>query len=391
MRRNPNRLLIVDDDPDIREFIGEAAEELGFLTRDMDSPEEFVLALEDFSPSVIMLDLQMPKADGIEFLRVMGEKETAAHVILASGMDTRVLATAEQLGISQGLKMLGTLQKPIMLDDLEGLLHHAIKEQRAIGEEDLRQALDRHQICVYYQPKATRKAPGSWVVEGVEVLARWLHPVFGTVMPEEFIPLAEETGLIGLLTEVVFRDAIKQSAAWTQQGVKLSIAINLSAKMLDDLQLPDRIAALIEESGADPKDLMLEITETAAMVDPSTTMDILTRLRVKNIDLSIDDFGTGYSSLKQLYRMPFSELKIDTSFVTDVCGDGEAQALVDTIVLLARRLRMSTCAEGVESKEVLDYLDNIGCDKAQGFYIGLPMPAEEVLPIIRAWNAKAAS
>lgn len=391
MRRNPNRLLVIDDDPDIREFVSDVAEELGFLTRETDQLHGLRSILEGFVPSVIVLDLQMPKADGIEFLRLLGEQKSSANIILASGMDTRVLATAEQLGISQGLRMLGTLQKPIMLDDLEGLLQHCIKEQRAISEEDLRDALDAGDICVYYQPKATRVGRGQWIVDGVEALARWRHPVFGTVMPEEFVPLAEETGLIDSLTEFVFRHAVKQAAIWSRQGLPLSVAINLSAKLLDDLKLPDRLAALIEEHGADPGQIIVEITESAAMIDPATTMDILTRLRVKSIDLAIDDFGTGYSSLTQLYRMPFSELKIDTSFVTDVCVSEEARAMVDTIVLLAHKLHMHTCAEGVESQEILDYLDQSGCDKAQGFYIGEPVPAEELLALIQRWNERHAA
>ncbi len=391
MRRNPNRLLVIDDDPDIREFVCDVAEELGFLTRETDHIHGLRSILEGFGPSVIVLDLQMPNADGIEFLRMLGEQKSPANIILASGMDTRVLATAEQLGISQGLRMLGTLQKPVMLDDLEGLLQHCIKEQRAINEEDLRQALDKGDICVYYQPKASRVARGQWVVDGVEALARWKHPVFGTVMPEEFVPLAEETGLIDSLTELVFRHAVQQAATWARQGMRLSVAINLSAKLLDDLRLPDRLASLIEEYGADPSQIIVEITESAAMVDPATTMDILTRLRVKSIDLAIDDFGTGYSSLTQLYRMPFSELKIDTSFVTDVCVSDEARAMVDTIVLLAHKLHMHTCAEGVESQEILDYLDRSGCDKAQGFFIGQPVCAEELIPLVERWNNKHAA
>jgi len=130
------------------------------------------------------------------------------------------------------------------------------------------------------------------------------------------------------------------------------------------------------------------VTESAAMFDPGTTMDVLTRMRVKNFGLSIDDFGTGYSSLKQLYLMPFSELKIDTSFVRDIFAHEDARTMVETMVLLAHKLRLTACAEGVESQQILDFLDSVECDRAQGYYIGRPMPGDALENAVREWNAK---
>jgi EAL domain-containing protein (putative c-di-GMP-specific phosphodiesterase class I) len=140
--------------------------------------------------------------------------------------------------------------------------------------------------------------------------------------------------------------------------------------------------------GADARRVIFEVTESAAMFDPGTTMDVLTRMRVKNFGLSIDDFGTGYSSLKQLYLMPFSELKIDTSFVRDIFAHEDARTMVETMVLLAHKLRLTCCAEGVESQQILDFLDSVECDRAQGYFIGRPMPGEALESAVRAWNAK---
>jgi EAL domain-containing protein (putative c-di-GMP-specific phosphodiesterase class I) len=140
--------------------------------------------------------------------------------------------------------------------------------------------------------------------------------------------------------------------------------------------------------GADARRIIFEVTESAAMFDPGTTMDVLTRMRVKNFGLSIDDFGTGYSSLKQLYLMPFSELKIDTSFVRDVFAHEDARTMVETMVLLAHKLRLTACAEGVESQEVLDFLDSVGCDRAQGYFIGRPMAGTALEIAVREWNSK---
>jgi EAL domain-containing protein (putative c-di-GMP-specific phosphodiesterase class I) len=385
---SPNKLLVIDDQPDLCEFISEAAHALGFQTCAVTDPDAFRRALQDFQPTVVVLDLQMPGADGIELLRYMGERGSKAQVLVASGMDQRVLSTAEQLGRAQGLDMLGALQKPILLQDLEATLRRCVRQNNPLSSSALAHALDQHEINVHYQPKATRMAPGRWIVEGVEALARWQHPELGFVSPVDFIPLAEKSGLIRRLTEQVLETALAQCRAWDAVGLRLSVAVNLSPQLLNDLSFPDQVSRMAQLVGADPKRIIFEVTESAAMFDPGTTMDVLTRMRVKNFGLSIDDFGTGYSSLKQLYLMPFSELKIDTSFVRDVFAHEDARTMVETMILLAHKLRLTACAEGVESQEILDFLDSVGCDRAQGYFIGRPMPGTLLEAAVRQWNAR---
>lgn len=382
-----NRLLVIDDQVDLCEFISEAAAVLGYETRAVTEPEAFRQAIEEFQPTVVVLDLQMPGADGIELLRYLGERGSKAQVLVASGMDQRVLATAEQIGRAQGLSMLGALQKPILLADLEATLRRCMRGDDPITQEALTTALDQRQIVVHYQPKATRIAPGRWVVEGVEALARWQHPDLGFVSPVRFIPVAEKNGLIRRLTEQVLETSLEQCRAWDSAGLQLSVAVNLSPQLLNDLSFPDQVARMASQVGADAHRIIFEVTESAAMFDPGTSMDVLTRMRVKNFGLSIDDFGTGYSSLKQLYLMPFSELKIDTSFVRDVFAHEDARTMVETMVLLAHKLRLTACAEGVESQEVLDFLDGVGCDRAQGYFIGRPMAGDALAERVREWNS----
>jgi EAL domain-containing protein (putative c-di-GMP-specific phosphodiesterase class I)/ActR/RegA family two-component response regulator len=383
-----NKLLVIDDQPDLCEFISEAAANLGFEVRAVTEPEAFRRAVHDFKPSVVVLDLQMPGADGIELLRYLGEHGCKASVLVASGMDQRVLSTAQQLGRSQGLNMLGALQKPILLADLDATLRQCLRGAAPITPSVLAAALDRQELHVHYQPKATRVSPGRWIVEGVEALARWDHPTLGPISPAVFIPVAEQNGLIRRLTEQVLETAFLQCRAWDSAGLKLSVAINLSPQLLNDLSFPDQVARMAQHIGADARRVIFEVTESAAMFDPGTTMDVLTRMRVKNFGLSIDDFGTGYSSLKQLYLMPFSELKIDTSFVRDIFAHEDARTMVETMVLLAHKLRLTACAEGVESQEILDFLDAVNCDRAQGYYIGRPMSGEDLQASVRAWNAR---
>ncbi|MFO7306397.1 MAG: EAL domain-containing response regulator [Gammaproteobacteria bacterium] len=390
MPETENKLLVVDDQPDLCEFISEAARAMGFDTFAVSDPQAFRHAVEEFQPTVVVLDLQMPGVDGIELLRYLGERGSKAHVLVASGMDQRVLATAQQLGRSQGLNMLGALQKPILLEDLESTLRRCLRGESPLTLETLRAALERHEIEVYYQPKATRVAPGRWVIEGVEALARWHHPALGPISPVRFVSLAEKHGLIRSLTEQVIEVALRQCCAWEADGLQLSVAINLSPQLLNDLSFPDQVARMAAQIGADARRIVFEVTESAAMFDPGTTMDVLTRMRVKNFGLSIDDFGTGYSSLKQLYLMPFSELKIDTSFVRDIFAHDDARTMVETMVLLAHKLGLTACAEGVETQEILDFLDSVGCDRAQGYFIGRPMPGDRLGEEVRRWNAQHA-
>jgi EAL domain-containing protein (putative c-di-GMP-specific phosphodiesterase class I) len=383
-----NRLLVIDDQQELCDFIVEVARRLGYETVAVTEADAFRRAYLDFNPTIVVLDLQMSGFDGIELLRYLGTQGARAQVLVASGMDQRVLSTADQVGRAQGLNMLGALQKPMMLADLEAVLRKCMKPSVGVTAADLEQALTNHQIQVYYQPKA-RHVDGQWIVEGVEALARWQHPQRGFIPPPVFISIAEASGQIRQLTEQVVEQSIQQAAQWHAAGLPLQVAINLSPRLLNDRSFPDLAASLAARHGVSPHFLSFEVTETAAMSDPDTTMDVLTRLRVKNFGLSIDDFGTGYSSLKQLYLMPFSELKIDISFVRDVCHRDEARVMVETMVLLAHKLGLTACAEGVETQEALDFLAQACCDRAQGYLIGKPMPGAQLPASVAAWNSKA--
>lgn len=390
MLESANRLLVIDDQQELCEFIAEVAKRLGFETMAVTEADSFRRMYLDFNPTVVVLDLQMSGADGIELLRYLGNQGAKAQVLVASGMDQRVLNTAEQVGRAQGLSMLGALQKPIMLGDLEAVLRNTMKPTVGVTMIDLEAALARNELRVYYQPKARYTAAGRWEVEGVEALARWRHASRGFIPPPIFIDIAEGSGLIRQLTEQVLELSMRQAAEWRAAGLSLAVAINLSPRLLNDRAFPDMAERVAAHHGVDPQSITFEITESAAMSDPDTTMDVLTRLRVKNFGLSIDDFGTGYSSLKQLYLMPFSELKIDISFVRDMCHRDEARVMVETMVLLAHKLGLTACAEGVETQEALDLLAQMQCDRVQGYLIGKPMPGHELPQAMATWNAGVA-
>src|SRR5258705_12955055 len=214
-----NRLLVVDDHPDIHDFVGQVAESVGYTVAKAQSQEEFHALLPGFKPTLVMLDLQMPGGDGIELIRALARQNAKANIVLASGMDQRVLNAAEQLGKSHGLSMAGVMQKPIMLGDLECLLGRYFESRREVTVEQLRRAVDRAELRVHYQPKV-RLVDGSWRIDSAESLVRWEHPEYGLIYPDEFIPLAESSGVIAALTDFVLQAGIEQVGAWHNPGLR---------------------------------------------------------------------------------------------------------------------------------------------------------------------------
>jgi EAL domain-containing protein (putative c-di-GMP-specific phosphodiesterase class I) len=202
--------------------------------------------------------------------------------------------------------------------------------------------------------------------------------------------MGEDGGLARGLADYVLQRGVEQLRAWRNNNHRIGLRVNISAQLIADLSFPDRLETLLMEYRLDPSLLTLEITETAMLEQRPETIDILTRLRVKEIQLAIDDFGIGHSSLTQLFRMPFSEMKIDKALVISTDQSNEARIMVETLVSLAHRLGLSACAEGVESAAALEFLDQVGCDGAQGFLIGKPLPAKEIPTILRQWPKRAA-
>ena len=241
---------------------------------------------------------------------------------------------------------------------------------------ELRRAIESDQLFLHYQPKVDLKTRS---VAGAEALLRWRHPRRGLVPPDDFIPLAEQAGLIKPLTWWVLRRAMNQCRTWEQQRKGLAVAVNLSARSLHDPQLIEQITELLGATGVDPKQLQLEVTESAVMSDPTRAVEILGSLTRQGVGVSIDDFGTGYSSLTYLRQLPVSELKIDKSFVIGMAGNGgQDKAIVRSTSELAHHLGLRVVAEGVENDRTLELLDSYGCDQAQGYFIARPMPPEDV-------------
>lgn len=383
MSHSTNRLLVFDDDPGMCSLVEDIASSVGYTARAVNSSDEFFQHFGDFHPDVIVLDLNLKGSDGIDHLRFIAENNSRAKILIVSGVDSRTLSSAERLGRSVGLDMLGSLRKPFDINVLEEMLNGALTPDAMDVDIDLPLAIETNQLLLHYQPKFTLEADGSARLHGVEALVRWQHPRSGLRFPDEFIPTAEKSGLILPLTELVLRQAMERVVGWSADGLDLSVGVNIPARMVNDARFPDRVFALLNEYGLAPDRLTLEITERDVMTNTETAMANLTRLRIKGIELSVDDFGTGHSSLVQLYRMPFNELKIDKSFVMDCENNDEARTIVEIITTLGHKLGMVVCAEGVETLPTWRYLQDLGCQRAQGYLMSRPIPGEDIAAFAR--------
>jgi EAL domain-containing protein (putative c-di-GMP-specific phosphodiesterase class I)/CheY-like chemotaxis protein len=383
MADNVNKLLIAEQDVAVVGAVGKAAKDAGFAIASAVSGILFAQLLESFQPSLIVVSVDSPETDCTELLTSLAARACTANVLLIGSGDA--LTAAHELGTRRGLAMCGTLEKPLDVAGLAAKLEALLHRGADLDADDLRRGIAGGELTPHYQPKVSR-SPGGWVVDGVEVLARWQHPRLGLVMPSRFIPLAERTGIIADLTTAMLNAALRQLRAWQDEGLHLSCAVNLPPGLVTDLSFPDRVAAALADNGVDGKLLVLEITETATIQNPTATMAILTRLRVKGIGLSLDDFGTGYSSLTQLFEMPFSEMKIDKSLVMNVPQKREATTMIGSLIELAHNLGLKVCAEGVENREALDALASLGCDRCQGYFISRAIPAADIASFATRWR-----
>jgi EAL domain-containing protein (putative c-di-GMP-specific phosphodiesterase class I) len=259
----------------------------------------------------------------------------------------------------------------------------ALMQARRALELDLRMALINGEFAVYYQPIIDLE---SQAITGVEALLRWNHPARGFVAPSEFIPLAEETGLIVPIGEWVLRQACSEAMNWPSH---VSLAVNLSPAQFRMRNLLQIVIGAMAQSGISPRRLELEITESVLLVDNAKTLETLHQLRNLGVRISMDDFGTGYSSLSYLHSFPFDKIKIDQTFIRNLASNPDAQAIVRAVIGLGSSLGMKTTGEGVETAEECDFLIRHGCTEAQGYFFGRPKPASDILELLSEEQGRA--
>jgi EAL domain-containing protein (putative c-di-GMP-specific phosphodiesterase class I) len=368
------RLLAIDDEKGLLAIVQEVGRNAGYDVVATSDATYFLQQTREWHPTLVLMDLQMPDVDGVELLRAMAAEKLRAPIVLMSGVEDKVLRTVGDLGTDLGLNMRGVLGKPIRMETFRRTLDEHAAPNGSHRSDELRNGIATGQLVLHYQP-LVRLASRDLI--GFEALVRWNHPHEGLIQPDFFIPLAEEHGMIDDLTWTVVRLAVEQAARWAE-SLAVPISVNLSATNLNDEAFPDKLALMCKEHGVSPKQISLELTETATSRDAMSLKAILSRIRLKGFRLAIDDFGIGYSSMMQLRSLPFSELKIDKSFVADMLHSEDAGIIVDAILALAGAFRMDVVAEGIETEAQLAALIKRGAVVGQGYLIARPAPADDI-------------
>jgi diguanylate cyclase (GGDEF)-like protein len=338
--------------------------------------DEFVLLVEDFAETPDLGDIAA---------KILGAFGPSFHV------DGQELALSASIGIctfpddgSDAQTLLSNADIAMYRAKEQGRNRHCfyaaelnkLSQERLALEAALKHALQRDEIEIHYQPKIEF---GGGRVTGVEALIRWRHPHLGLLLPDRFVPLAEETGLIVPIGYWTLRRVCERVCKWKEQGISLSVAVNLSASQFHQPELVKELAAILWSTGAPAQALELEITETMVMKDPDRAVAVMEQLRAMGVRLSIDDFGTGHSSLGYLKRFPIDRLKVDRSFVRELPHNGDDAAITGAVIALAHSLKMTVVAEGVEDQQQFDLLRDQGCDEFQGYYCRPPLPEAELM------------
>jgi EAL domain-containing protein (putative c-di-GMP-specific phosphodiesterase class I) len=391
------KVLIIDDQEHVRTYVRTVLRNAGVgdVTEAGDGAQALASVTQPGALfDLILCDLRMPERDGIETIRAFALLGIQSAIAIMSVEEERVIETAGLLAEMQGLRLLGTLPKPLTAEKLSALFAKMSETAPSTGgaavmapADDLPDAFAREQFRLVYQPKVSMRG-GTFA--GVEALVRWKHPSMGILHPASFLSLIESSEEhSALLAEFTLNEAITCAGRWRGAGRELRVAINLTARAFNHLDLPERLAATCAAQGVDPEFITLELTESDVARDGVRLIDVATRLRLKGFTLSIDDFGTGQTGTARLQKLPFSELKIDGKFVDGCSRNGALRSVVETSLALARSLKMTCVAEGVQHRPDWDLLEQLGCDVMQGYFIARPMSEEGLEAWAMQWMMRA--
>ena len=387
-------ILVVDDQSHVRTWVREILKRMGIVhVTEAEDGREALAAVTKPGASfdLILCDLQMPEKDGIETIRSFGALGLESAIAIMSVEHERIIETAGMLAEVQGLRMLGTIPKPVTEEKLEPILErmrevpgHGVNDAVAAPAKDFTNAFKRSELFFLYQPRVWMRTAKF---AGVEALVRWKHPEFGLFQPASFVPAMEGIENVGgSLTDLSLREAIACAGRWQQAGGELAVAVNLSAHAFDRLDLPERIASLALDAHVPPERVTLEVPETQVARDATRLIDVAARLRLKGFRLAIDGFGTGEAGLSKLQKLPFNELKIDRSFVNGCSTSSTKRSVVEASLTLARNLKMTSVAVGIQQRPDWELLDELGCDVMQGFFIARPMSEEGLQAWVAQWT-----
>ena len=392
--------LVVEDDGFQRRTVARMLRSLGAseVREARDGKEGLASMLGPAQVDLVICDLDMPEMDGMEFLRHLGRANSAASVVISSAKDRSLAVSVEKMALAYGVRLLGLMEKPVTLAGLADMmarrgatvphLKRLSIDDPSYSRKEILHGVHNGQIVPFYQPKV---ALASGRVLGMEALARWHHPDHGLVAPGSFISVLELSGDIDELTLMILKDAAGACFRMHECGLPLTVSVNLSLASLTDTTMAERITQVVRTVGLDPRFMIFEITETAAMTQIAPALENLARLRMRGFGLAVDDFGTGFATLEQLMRVPFTELKIDQTFVTGCAANAASGIIVESSVEMAHKLGIATVAEGVESLSDWNLVKAARCDVAQGYFVARPMDEGLFVDYCMANTAAAAA
>lgn len=342
---------------------------------------------------ISFITLDMPLMDGLELVRHLAAQGSARAVVLVAEQNSPILLSARYMANAYGVHLIGALETPVDISNIKDLIDHyqqvpsgekKVKEHgRVFTSDELIQGSAERQFVPFFQPIVDLE---TGAVVGAEVFARWKHPLHGILSPAEFIPALEKNNCIADFSWVIIEESLAACAAWHAAGHLISVSFNFSPSLLADPAFPDKLASRIAQYGVAPEYITFEIPESAAVTSDPLFLETLIRLRMRGFGLAVDDYGTGQSNIQQLARIPFTALKVDRSFVDGAAQNTTLGLVLSTCMDLARKLNRFPAAVGVETKQDWDFLQELGCRYAQGYYIAKPMDRAAFLPWMTEWE-----
>jgi EAL domain-containing protein (putative c-di-GMP-specific phosphodiesterase class I) len=384
MRKPSDLMVILDSDAESLRVLREVADRLGCEHVETDSVCDIQQVLGVRHPTIAVMPVDRIDAAGMAALDALAHHESHPAMLLIGAISPRVLAGVKRAAGSRGITVIGIISRPLDAIAVEKLLSPHLSASPPIHQQEVEQAILQHELTLLYLPKLVVSS-GPVRIQGVEALVRWQHPRRGLLEPAHFLRAVEEHRLMSQLTDFVMTEAVRQGALWRSRGLALEIIVNMSTELVRDRAFPARLASLLEEHDFPTKGLTLDVTESGSVADRDLLLDVFTRLRMLGVNLSLDNFGTGVSSLTEIYRIPFSEVKVDHTLIADAPREREARIVVQSIVNLAHTLQLVVCAEGVETSQMYEFVRSAGFDTAQGRFFSEPVEAADIERIIQGW------
>jgi len=383
-------LLIMDKDPQSLQALRRVTDSLGCDRLEADSADALQETLKTCHPTIAILAVDGLDVDGLAMLQILAQGVARPAILLIGTVHARVLSGARRAAETQGLRVIGVAARPLDASAIELLLMPYLKSAPPIALGELETALTEHELILEYLPKIDIRT-NDLKMQAVEALVRWQHPRRGLLYPSHFLGPMEDHDLMVRLTDFVMTEAVRQASHWRAQGLPLEMVVNLSPKLITDREFPERVAVLLRENDLPAQQIVFDVTEAPSIEARDLMLDVFTRLRILGVGLTLDNFGTGVSSLTELYRLPFSEIKVDHTLIADVVRVREALLIVQAIANLAHTLELVACAGGVESREVLGFVRSAGFDTAQGRFFSAPVKPAGIERLVGTWPCSEAA